>query len=234
MGRSARRSSIAIIAVAVLCTGSTAIGPHEQPEPLTRPVVRPETRELRSAAQRGDRIAQFYMGEAHFARGTAPLLNSAATWYQLSAGQDYAPAQHELALFHEKGWGVPQSDSLAVYWYTRAANQGFARSQLNLGVMCQAGRGIAKSDSMGALWYRRAANSGLAMAQFNLGYCFWHGLGVPAREDSAAHWFKLAADSGFAPAKQNLAIFYLKGIGGPIDTLEARRLLKSAEADSPD
>ena len=48
------------------------------------------------------------------------------------AEQGYAPAQNELGLTYEKGWGNLKIDAEAVTWYRRAAEQGLAAGQFNL------------------------------------------------------------------------------------------------------
>jgi len=50
-----------------------------------------------------------------------------ALWKPL-AEQDFAPAQHNVALLYEKGRGVPQSQVDAVQWFWLAELNGYSRS----------------------------------------------------------------------------------------------------------
>lgn len=53
-----------------------------------------------------------------------------------------ARAQYDLGLMYDKGQGVPQSDTEAMYWYGRAADQGEPRALYNLGLMYLNGQGV--------------------------------------------------------------------------------------------
>lgn|GEM_PF-1258854 len=53
-----------------------------------------------------------------------------ALWKPL-AEQDFAPAQHNVALLYEKGRGVPQSQVDAVQWFWLAELNGYSRSAKN-------------------------------------------------------------------------------------------------------
>ena len=76
------------------------------------------------------------------------------------AEEGYAPAQNELGMTYEKGWGSLKIDAEAVTWYRRAAEQKFAAAQYNLGRMYLAGRGIRQSDTEAYQWFTRAAAQG--------------------------------------------------------------------------
>ena len=56
--------------------------------------------------------------------------------------QGFAESQYNLGIAYEKGYGVEQSYSEAVYWYTKAAEQGNANAQNNLGVAYHNGNGV--------------------------------------------------------------------------------------------
>jgi uncharacterized protein len=73
------------------------------------------------------------------------------------AEEGYAPAQNELGMTYEKGWGSLKIDAEAVNWYRRAAEQKFAAGQLNLGRMYAAGKGIRQSDVEAYKWFALAA-----------------------------------------------------------------------------
>ena len=55
------------------------------------------------------------------------------------AEQGYAPAQNELGLTYEKGWGSLKIDAEAVTWYRRAAAKGHAGAEEGIGALYAAG-----------------------------------------------------------------------------------------------
>jgi uncharacterized protein len=74
--------------------------------------------------------------------------------------EGYAPAQNELGLTYEKGWGSLKIDAEAVKWYRQAAQQKFAAGQFNLGRMYAAGKGTRQSDVEAYKWFALAAAQG--------------------------------------------------------------------------
>ena len=76
------------------------------------------------------------------------------------AEEGYAPAQNELGLTYEKGWGSLKIDAEAVNWYRKAAEQKLAAGQYNLGRMYAAGKGTRQSDVEAYKWFARAAAQG--------------------------------------------------------------------------
>ncbi|ECZ6999162.1 sel1 repeat family protein, partial [Salmonella enterica subsp. enterica serovar Enteritidis] len=62
-------------------------------------------------------------------------------WYNQAAKQGYAPAQFNLGLFYENGWGGSRDLQLAKEFYRKAANQGFTNAQINLGILFMDGKG---------------------------------------------------------------------------------------------
>ncbi len=73
-----------------------------------------------------------------------------------------------LALCYDKGQGVPQDYSEAVYWYKKAADQGLAFAQNNLALCYEKGLGVPQDYSMAVYWYESAAVQDLDIAKNNL------------------------------------------------------------------
>ena len=73
-------------------------------------------------------------------------------------------AQYDLALLHDKGLGVSQSDAEALRWYTRAAEQGDARAQYNLGLMYLNGQGVEPNLVLAYYWVSLSVAQGNANA----------------------------------------------------------------------
>ena len=106
--------------------------------------------------------------------------------------------------FH--GYGVEQSDELAVYWYRQAAEMGYALAQDNLGWMYGTGTGVPRDDEQAVYWFRQAAEQGFANAQNNLGMLYQRGIGVEQDYEQAIHWFKQAGAQGHEAARESLRL----------------------------
>ena len=57
----------------------------------------------------------------------------ALKYYGVAADKGHADAQFNLAVMHQNGWGVPQSDEKANEYYLLAAEQGITQAQIALG-----------------------------------------------------------------------------------------------------
>ena len=77
-----------------------------------------------------------------------------------AAEQGHASGLHNLGVFYEYGYGVPQSDAEAVKWFRKAADQGDAGAQYILGIMCENGWGVPENDAEAVKWFRKAAEQG--------------------------------------------------------------------------
>ena len=91
--------------------------------------------------------------------------------YQGLAEQGDAYAQHTLGFMYERGQGVAQDNTQAVFlyrksvvWFRKSAEQGDADAQFRLGIMYEYGRGVAKDEAQAVVWYRKAAEQGHAIA----------------------------------------------------------------------
>ena len=59
-------------------------------------------------------------------------LQLAVYWYRKAAEGGSDRIQYKLALFYEKGRGVPKDMAQAIYWYRKAAEQGYGLAQNKL------------------------------------------------------------------------------------------------------
>ncbi len=76
----------------------------------------------RLAAEQGDEIAQWYVGNLYRnGQGVTQDFATAAEWYRKSAMQGYAFAQDFLGDLYSEGRGVAQDYVLAYMWYSLAA-----------------------------------------------------------------------------------------------------------------
>ena len=161
---------------------------------------------LRSAAARGDAIAQFIVASRYAdGAGVAPDAAKAAFWYEQAAESGLAPAQYRLGTLYERGLGVAQDAGTALSWYERAARQGNVKSMHNAAVILAAGS-AGKPDYAKALpLFRQAAERGLRDSQFNLAILLERGLGTAADTSQAYFWYRLSAAQGDAQAADSAA-----------------------------
>ena len=161
-------------------------------------------RGFRHFAERGNSVAQFYLGLMYSkGQGVARDYAKAAKWYRHAATNGLAEAQYNLGLMYEKGRGVLQDYAEAAKWYLRAAEQNITQAQHNLAVMYTVGRGVPQDYGEAARWYRRAAGRGIARAQYNLGLMYENGQGVRRDLVRAHKWYNLAA-SRFSDEQKDL------------------------------
>jgi hypothetical protein len=77
---------------------------------------------FRQAADRGDDVAQFYLGVMYSeGRGVPQSYAEAAEWYRLAAERGNAPAQFNLALTLAKGETGAADNVSAYFWFNLAA-----------------------------------------------------------------------------------------------------------------
>jgi len=138
---------------------------------------------------------------------------AAVTATRASAGEGNANAQYNLGVFYERGQGIPQDYTQAVYWYQKAAQQGYAAAENNLAGMYLDGRGLPQDYTQALYWYRKAADQGLATAQENLGDLYFLGKGVTQDYSKAVYWYLKAAEQGYGKAQYNLGNMYHYGRG---------------------
>jgi len=158
--------------------------------------------ELRRLARRGDRKAQFALGQAYnTGSGVAMDHTKAVSWYRKSANQGYPPAQTVLGLMYY--WGPASGQRVlaknyaeAVKWFRLAAEQGFPAAQYWLGVAYTIGNGLPQDYEKAAQWYRRAAKQGYTRAQTALGVAHSQGKGVRQDYIEAYKWYTLAVRKG--------------------------------------
>lgn len=152
---------------------------------------------LRTAAEGGDRRAQFEVGAILTEGHIVPQdFAGAAAWYERSAAQGFAPAQYRLGNLYEGGRGVDKDLELARLWYQRAAEAGNRMSMHNLASLYAGGELETQDFAAAAHWFEEAAARGLTDSQFNLGMLHARGLGVEQDFEKSYIWFSLAAKAG--------------------------------------
>ena len=116
---------------------------------------------VRQAAEQGDAIAQFNLGNMYASgRGVLEDDAEAVRWYRLAAEQGHADAQFYLGVMYANGKGVLKDAAEAVRWFHLAAEQGDATAQFNLGNMYANGHGVLKDSVLAHMWSNIAGANG--------------------------------------------------------------------------
>ncbi len=159
---------------------------------------------VREAAVKGDREAQFSVGQSYLSGGDGASQNldprervtKAARWFRRAAEAGHAASQYRLATLYELGRGAPKDLAEAEEWYRRAAAQGHVKAMHNLAVLAVPGRGKQANYLTAVKWFSRAAAFGLPDSQYNLAVLYERGLGAPRDLVKAYQWYALAVRSG--------------------------------------
>ena len=118
-------------------------------------------------------------------------------------------ALNNLGWMYQRGLGVKQDYTRAMFWHLRAAEKGDSTAQNNIGWMYRNGLGVKQDFTTAIFWYRKAANQKNASAQNNLGWMYSNGLGVKLDHTMAIFWYQKAAEQGLAAALVNLNTLHL-------------------------
>jgi len=129
--------------------------------------------------------------------------------------EGYSPAQYQMALIYQKGYGVQKNNEKAFELFSLAAEQNYPDALFSLALMYSAGEGVTKNLTTAFTLTEKAANRGLASAQFNLAVMYYNGEGVSRDYLKASRWYQKAADQNYALAQFNLALMYFEGKGVP-------------------
>jgi hypothetical protein len=157
----------------------------------------------RTAAKAGDVIAQYSLGSNIYYGGTN--MAEAVEWFRQAAARGYAPAEFQLGLMHDFGFGVTADGAQALEWYRKAAEHGSAPGQRMVGDFYRRGRVVPVDLAEAARWYQQAAEGDDIRAQSQLGQMYFDGTGVARDYPSAYLWFALAATQ--APLLDNRKAF---------------------------
>lgn len=127
--------------------------------------------------------------------------------------EGYAPAQYQMAVVYQNGYGVPKNGQKAFELYELSANQNYSDAQFELALMYSEGKLIKQDLKKAYQLTHKAAKKGLASAQFNLAVMLANGTGVNQDDFKASRWYQNAANQNHALAQYNLALLYSEGSG---------------------
>jgi hypothetical protein len=165
---------------------------------------------LRPLAQRGDREAQFLVGEIHyFGHGNTEKNDTeAARFYELAARQGHVEAMFRLGYLYASGQGVEQNGARAAEWYVRAANGGKLEAVIALAEMYTDGLIVPGDERRARQWWTVAAVRGSAEGAFNLALNYMSTEKIPREHRRAYAWLIIAERRG----SKNAAEFRVKSV----------------------
>ena len=127
--------------------------------------------------------------------------------------EGYAPAQHQMAIVYQHGYGVAKDGMKALTLFSLAAKQNYSDAQFELALLYSEGKIVPQDLKKAYELTYKAAKKGLPSAQFNLAVMFANGTGVKQDDFKASRWYQQAADQNYALAQYNLALLYSDGKG---------------------
>lgn len=189
---------------------------------------------FRPAADKGDAVAQFMLGQMYEGgEGVKQDDQAAFSWFLKSAEQGFDLAQAEIGLSYSTGRGVAQNEELAFKWYLKAAEQGLARAQARAGVAYFFGNGTEKNPQQAIAWGHKAVAQNDEWGQVLFGMAYASGSGVPRDDQQSTFWYLKAANQGNTYAQSVLAGVFGLGLGVTKDLQQGYfwSLLASAKGD---
>ncbi|MDX2368680.1 MAG: tetratricopeptide repeat protein [Colwellia sp.] len=127
--------------------------------------------------------------------------------------EGYAPAQYQMAIVYQHGYGVAKNGMKALALFELAAKQNYSDAQFELALIYNEGKLVPQNLKKAYELTHKAATKGLASAQFNLAVMFANGTGIKQDDFKASRWYQRAADQNYALAQYNLALLYSEGKG---------------------
>ena len=127
--------------------------------------------------------------------------------------EGYAPAQYQMAIVYQNGYGVPKNGMKALALFELAAEQNYSDAQFELALIYTEGLLVKQNLKKAFSLTHKAAKKGLASAQYNLAIMYANGTGTKQDDFKASRWYKAAANQNYALAQYNLALLYSEGKG---------------------
>lgn len=113
--------------------------------------------ENRKAAEQGDALAQYNLGQYYEIGINMDEDESMAfEWYSKAAKQGLVEAQDALGRCYHSGIGVERNDKEAVKWWLEAAKQGNMAAQNSLGICYAKGQGVEQDYEEAMKWWKKA------------------------------------------------------------------------------
>lgn len=192
-------------------------------------------RELKPLAQKGDAVAQAYLGTMyHDGKGVQQDYAEAVKWIRKAAEQGRANAQYELAFMYAEGQGIKKDFAEAEKWARKAAEQGHLDAQRTLGGVYSAGLGVQQNFAEALNWWRKAIAQGDKDAEHQMALAYKNGVGTERDLPTFISIEEKLAQQNFAPAQFEYGYALLTGQGAAVDKTKAGEWLnRAAVAGNP-
>jgi hypothetical protein len=165
---------------------------------------------LRSPAERGERNAQFGLGNI-YATAEPPQrdFHLAKYWWTLAAAQRHSQAEFNLGVLYETEDAGEQCPEKAAEWYARAAEGGHHKAMSKLAEMYTNGIGVPRDNVSAYFWKRRSCAPAAPDLEPGLAAAVRPVRGT-ARKARAKLWTKPASKKGeWPPDARGEGLLYL-------------------------
>lgn len=160
-GKRAGVSIPVVVVIAALAAGLTYwLARPEAPSPqAAQGALVAYDQDIRKAAEGGDPVAQFRLGEALLQDSSRSPESSqqAYSWLQKAAENGNTDAMIVLGRLSRTGVGILQNFGQASKWIQTAAERGSSEGMLEMGRLYRDGIGVEKSLIMAYVWFNRAS-----------------------------------------------------------------------------
>ncbi|PHS37891.1 MAG: hypothetical protein COA91_08995 [Robiginitomaculum sp.] len=147
---------------------------------------------LRKAANYGDNIAAYELGNIHLERDPKQAL----IWYEQAATQGEPQAAYAAAILYAENFNITPDAAKAAKLLKQAANAGLAAAQADYGLVVYQGNGTERSIVEAAQWFKKSAENGDAEGRFLYAFTLAKGEGVKQSFEDAYYWLLLAEKTG--------------------------------------
>ena len=184
---------------------------------------------FRKAAEQGDILGQFNLGDAYQSGNGVPQNDTKAfEWFNKAADQGYPDAMAQIGNFYLLGYGTSQNHDKGKALLEQAAKHHSGRACYYLGRMYYDGTGVPQDFKKAVKWFQQGTELHNAASMSHLGARYERGEGVEKNLKKATQLYLAAAKMGDVMAELNLSLCYYKGHGVPQDYQAAYRWIKQA------
>jgi hypothetical protein len=161
---------------------------------------------LRPLAEKGERTAQFLLGQVYFfGLGVERDDQLAALWYTAAAQAGNAEAQYRLGYLHATGQGVAYNAAAAERYWLAAASKGHRGAVVALADFYHEGLYRQPDETLARRWLNRAAVLGDTEAMYKLAQRLMTPEKLATDFRRAYAWFYIAGARGHASARNFIA-----------------------------
>jgi len=178
----------------------------EEPNQDNQDKVRDIINKNKTAAERGDAAAQYFLAYCYeFGQGVEENQELAKMWFIKALENEHPEAMATQAMRLEDSGDHKN----AFIYMEKAANKNLMEAQYYLAFYYIGGTGVNKSIFEARNWLKKAAMQGHVSSQYSLGNMYLNGHDVKKDLDKAIKWLMLAADQGDVQAQFELGLAYV-------------------------